>query len=325
MAEPGAHRRSQLATVDPVVSVIIPAFNAASFLERAIDSALGQAVDVPLEVIVVDDASTDGTSSVASGFDDRVRVVRLPGRSGAAAARNEGVRRARGRFVAFLDADDEWLPGRLSAGLEPMVSDASVGATFCLAAVRLPDGATHTFGSEVRPRWAPPRILWPDAQQCTPATICRRTALDAVGLMDAGLRAYEDQDLWIRLLERFRVVRIDEVLVVVHARHEGLSRSTPVDEQERDFRIVIERALARAPDRYAAHRRELWYDAEFRWADVRLAQGDRSGSRRRFARAFLLRPSVAALSGLALASMPMTVVEWIRVARRRRARPTPPG
>lgn len=118
---------------EPLVSVIIPAYNAEGTIEYAIQSVLEQTVP-ELEVITIDDASTDGTTCVVEGIrDSRVRLLRSARNSGPAAARNSGLKHAKGTWVAFLDADDEWVPDRLerlldaAAGSECFVGDWMVG------------------------------------------------------------------------------------------------------------------------------------------------------------------------------------------------------
>jgi glycosyltransferase involved in cell wall biosynthesis len=101
---------------DPLVSVIIPAYNAEPYLEEAISSVLGQDYR-PIEIIVVDDGSTDDTAGVARGFGSSVRYEFQPN-SGAGAARNKGVDLARGEFLSFIDADDLWGEGKLSAQMK---------------------------------------------------------------------------------------------------------------------------------------------------------------------------------------------------------------
>lgn len=100
-------------SADPLVSVVIPAYNSERTIRNTIDSVLGQTMS-SLEVIVVDDASTDGTVHAVEAVDDpRVRLLRSPRNSGPSASRNMGWKDARGRWVAFVDADDAWVPERL--------------------------------------------------------------------------------------------------------------------------------------------------------------------------------------------------------------------
>jgi glycosyltransferase involved in cell wall biosynthesis len=109
--------------VRPVVSVVIPAFNAARYLGEALDSVFGQTL-TDLELVVVDDGSTDETPQVVQGYGSRVRYVRQPN-AGVASARNRGVAESSGRYVAFLDADDVWLPGKLERQLEALAARPS--------------------------------------------------------------------------------------------------------------------------------------------------------------------------------------------------------
>lgn len=100
--------------INPTVSVVIPTYNRAALLGRSIRSVLGQSYK-DFELIVIDDGSTDETSHVVADFaDPRIRYLPLPHNTGAGAARNAGVRVARGKFLAFQDSDDEWLPSKLA-------------------------------------------------------------------------------------------------------------------------------------------------------------------------------------------------------------------
>src|SRR5262245_33960402 len=99
------------------VSVVLPAFNSADTLARAIDSARAQ-IYAPEEIIVVDDGSTDAIRDIVKSYRDELTFICLPERRGAAGARNAGIAAARGEAVAFLDSDDEWLPQKLQAQVE---------------------------------------------------------------------------------------------------------------------------------------------------------------------------------------------------------------
>jgi succinoglycan biosynthesis protein ExoO len=110
-------------SADPLVSVVIPAYNAEKTIRFAIDSVLEQTVQ-DLEVVVVDDASTDGTAKAVEAVgDSRVRLLKSPRNLRQAAARNLGMKEARGRWVAFVDADDEWVPERLEHLLAAIASE----------------------------------------------------------------------------------------------------------------------------------------------------------------------------------------------------------
>src|SRR5579859_7632126 len=111
------------------VSVVIPVFNNAPTIERAVASVLAQCFDGEVEVIVVNDGSTDGSTDILRGFGDRIHVIEQANR-GAAAARNAGVAVATGEYVAFLDADDEWLPQKLAKTVPVLEGSPAVVLVF---------------------------------------------------------------------------------------------------------------------------------------------------------------------------------------------------
>lgn len=180
-------------------SVIIPAFNAEQYVAKAIESCLNQTY-APHEIIVVDDGSTDDTAKVAESFPAPVRVIRLEKNMGLPTARNRGVQASTGQWLAFLDADDWFLPEKLDrqrlCALEH--EQAILIYSGFLASV---DGA-ESLG------WFhPPEVLWPKLRyRCAlvPSTVAlRREAFEAVGGFDPSVRVCEDWDLWLRLVERY--------------------------------------------------------------------------------------------------------------------------
>src|SRR5574337_356453 len=134
----------------PTVSVVVPAYNAAAFLRRAIDSVLGQTA-VDLELLVVDDGSTDATLQLLAGYGERLRAISQVN-AGPAGARNRGLALARGRYIAFLDADDWWLPEKLGRQVALLDSRPEIG--FCSTGTRV----VHADGT--------PAGDWPCAHCC---------------------------------------------------------------------------------------------------------------------------------------------------------------
>ncbi|WP_349370899.1 glycosyltransferase family A protein [Salinarimonas sp.] len=192
--------RTALACAEPVVSVIVPTYNRARTLARALDGALAQTYR-HLEVIVVDDASTDATEAlVRSRTDTRLRYLRQPANAGVAAARNRGVREARGSLLAFLDSDDAWMPRKLErqVALSRRRPDR-VGLFYTGLAVEEANGVSTTWTPRAR------GDVWRDMLHTnvvhfgTSSTLVRREALEAVGLFDESLPANEDYDLWLRI------------------------------------------------------------------------------------------------------------------------------
>lgn len=194
----------------PRVSVVIPAYNAAATIVRAIASAKAQ-IPPPDEIIVVDDASDDATAAIAET--SGARLIRLPAHAGASAARNAGIEAASGEIIAFEDADDEWLAGKLARQL-PLLGDAS----FVACGARLFDEAGKDLGplydgqipDEGANAW---RSLLARNTVATSCVIAWKRELLAAGGFDPALPVAEDQDLWIRLALRGKLRYVDAHLV----------------------------------------------------------------------------------------------------------------
>ncbi|ELY42001.1 glycosyltransferase family 2 protein [Natronorubrum tibetense] len=211
------------------VSVIIPTYNRATTLPRAIDSALAQTVD-DLEVVVVDDGSTDDTDSVLAEYDDpRVRPVVHATNQGANVARNTGIDHARGEYVAFLDSDDEWRSEKLERQLETLEdrSDEWIGV-YCDAVFELSgtDGwfrstaATVLARGDDRPTMEGGEeligeILADNVQPGAGSTLVVRTDVARdIGGWDEQLDRFQDPEFCLRVLEAGNLAYVDEELVV---------------------------------------------------------------------------------------------------------------
>jgi glycosyltransferase involved in cell wall biosynthesis len=215
----------------PEFSVVIPAHNGMPDLVDAVESALAQ-THAPMEIVVVDDASTDGSGdAVEARFGARVRVVR--GRFGSAgAARNAGWRAARGAWVAFLDADDLWFPEKLTTAAEKLAAAPEADWFFSDGAFRTLDGQLHAswFGlyADLVEPWcgAPIAQLFEVNFVLTSSAVVRRAALEATGGFDESLSHAEDLDLWIRLSRRGLATASRRSLVRYQHREGGLTRQT---------------------------------------------------------------------------------------------------
>lgn len=176
---------------DPLVSVIIPAFNAAPYLMETLESVFAQTYQ-HFEVIVVDDGSTDGTAEILDSYGDRITVTRQPHAGNVALARNAAIRQARGEYIACLDADDVWLPDKLEQQVAIM-KESSCSLVGSASRARLPqDGQARTVTIDdllLRNRFVASSVMM------------KRSCLDAVGVFDEdpGLVAVEDWDLWLRI------------------------------------------------------------------------------------------------------------------------------
>lgn len=188
----------------PTVSVIIPTYNRARMVGRAIRSVLNQTYQ-DFEIIVVDDGSTDDTEGVVRGFnDDRIRYMRHDENKGAAAARNTGIKAALGEYVAFQDSDDEWLPEKLEKQVRVLQNaPAEVGVVY---------SDVWRIRGNRRKYWRSP-VMGIGIQ----TAVIRRQCFDKVGVFDERFLRLIDADLLIGLSKYYCFHRIDEPLVNYYA------------------------------------------------------------------------------------------------------------
>ena len=225
------------------VSVIIPTYNYGRFIGEAVDSALAQ-TRAPLEVIVVDDGSTDDTAEVLAAYSDRVRVLRQKN-SGVAMARNAGIAAARGEYLAFLDSDDAWYPRKLERQMPRFDAEPSLGLVHCGAETI--DSAGRTLktsvdGMEGRVAEAMLRL---DREVIMPqgsSIVVPKRVAEEVGGFDARLPPSEDWDFCYRVAARYAVGYVPEVLVRYRLHGSGIHMN--IARMERAMLIALEKAFA---------------------------------------------------------------------------------
>jgi glycosyltransferase involved in cell wall biosynthesis len=226
----------------PRVSVVLPCYNRAWSVAAAVASVLAQDY-TDFELIVVDDGSHDETRACLAPFGDRLRLVRQQHR-GVSAARNRGVREARGELIAFLDSDDLWRPPKLTR--QTAYFDAHPEALICQTEeIWLRRG--RRVNPKTRHRKPSGWIFVPSLELCLvspSAVMLHRRLWDAVGGFDEDLPACEDYDLWLRVSCRYPIHLIDEPLVVKQGGHaDQLSRAPGLDR----YRIrALEKIIASA-------------------------------------------------------------------------------
>lgn len=200
------------------VSVIIPTYNRARCVLRAVDSALSQGL-ADLEVVVVDDGSSDETGEVLLPLRGAITYVAHDVNRGVASARNTGIRCSRAPFIAFLDSDDFWLAGKLTAQLaffrdHPDALACQTQEIWVRNGRRVNPQRKHLKPSG--------DIFEPSLKRCLvspSAVMLRRSLLDEIGLFDEELPACEDYDLWLRVACRHPIYLIDEIWVVKEGGH----------------------------------------------------------------------------------------------------------
>lgn len=241
-ADPVSHRGREPAR--PRVSVVIPTYNRAALCARAVRSALAQTLK-DVEVIVVDDGSTDGTRErLASEFGSAVRVL-CQSNAGVSAARNAGVRAARAPLIAFLDSDDTWHVDKLEAQVAWLDSHPDFALVLCdLAIVRTDGSLAGTLSRRSRlPRDGDILADVLRAPALVPSTVLvRKRAFEEVGGFDADLRTAEDVDLHLRIAARHKIGLLDRPLVtILQGDGSGLSM---LDQTNRDHVFAVSRFIA---------------------------------------------------------------------------------
>ena len=189
----------------PVVSVVIPTYNRASLIQHAIHSCLSQRAAPPLEVIVVDDCSTDDTQSTVARFSKHaVRYIGLPTNRGGAAARNAGIEAARGTFLAFLDSDDTWQPDKLRMQIDAITASTDPANTVCHTQVRA-HGLAREQCLPLRGKHSQEGMaeyLFMSHGHIQTSTLLVPTALAKRTRFDPALRKHQDYDFCLRLEDK---------------------------------------------------------------------------------------------------------------------------
>jgi glycosyltransferase involved in cell wall biosynthesis len=281
--------------VDPTVSIVIPCYNAEPYIAATIRSVLAQ--DLPaMEIIVVDDGSSDRSLDVVREQFPAVRVV-VQANQGVAAARNHGLSLARGEWVAFVDADDIWLPGKLKAQFDQMASIPGCRMSYTAwqvwpSVVAEPDAGYLAQLAELASDskrwsgatgWIYPQLLL-DCVVWTSTVLAQRSLFDEVGGFDTTLRIGEDYDLWLRASRVTPIHRVAHPYALYRTHPASITRSLPTD----NYRArVIGRALAkwgmRSPDGSVADKAAVRRLLAKSWSDYAGAhlQGGSLGEARR--------------------------------------------
>jgi glycosyltransferase involved in cell wall biosynthesis len=219
-----------------LVSVIIPVYNGEKYIRCAIDSVLKQDYQ-SIEIVVIDDGSSDSTLQILNEYGDKVSIYQQPNK-GSAAARNLGIKMANGTYIAFLDADDYWFPGKVSAQMQ------ALRATGCrMAYTRFlfwhadtdnawPDPASVIFqdrlafksGSKVEPRWVYADLLL-DCLVWTSTVLIAKEELNRVGGFDEDLRKGQDYDLWLRLSRTIQMAYLEQVSALYRLHGESITHT----------------------------------------------------------------------------------------------------
>jgi glycosyltransferase involved in cell wall biosynthesis len=207
---------------DPLVSVVVPTFNQAAYLSDCVDSVLAQTYQ-PIEIVVVDDGSTDATPDVLAGYEARIRVIRQENH-GAANALNNGIRASRGAYVCWLSSDDAFVPDKISRQVAAFEADPTLGLSFMGFDIVDADGRFKADRSDIT--WRHPDLLvsvfW--ANPINGSTVMMpRHVIEDVGPFDEELRADVDAEMWFRVLTRHPAAHIPGVHLHYRVHAQALS------------------------------------------------------------------------------------------------------
>src|SRR4029079_5584454 len=225
MASPGwgpAYDAAVSSPETPLVSVVIPTYNQARYLGECIDSVLAQSYPA-IEIVVVDDGSTDATPDVLAGYGDRINHLRQSNH-GAANALNKGIRASRGAFVCWLSSDDAFTPDKVARQVVAFGADPSLGLSFMGFDTVDADGRFKADRSEIA--WRHPDLLvsvfWANPINGSTVMMPRRV-IESIGPFNETLRADVDAEMWFRVLERYPAAHIPGVHLHYRVHAQALS------------------------------------------------------------------------------------------------------
>lgn len=308
----------------PLVSVVIPAYNAAPWIAETLQSVLAQTLH-DFEIIVVDDGSTDETAAVVAKF-ERVRYLHKPNR-GQASARNMGVHAALGEYIAFVDSDDLWSPEKLRLQMDLLrqtglawiycdacaIDDVTRGVLFTFSKVR------HQFDGDVLEE------LFLEDFIPMPTPIVKRQVFEQIGYFDESeaLRYVEDWDMWLRISARFPIGLVRRPLAQyrVHAAS-GIQSIQPQTLYKAHMQ-VIELAASRDPARLAPLKNRAIVMMSIRIGQMLVRRNDLTRARELFAQAIRLAPGkidayaywLGTIAGRRVTNSYIQMLHWLRRKR----------
>ena len=240
-----------------LVSVIIPTYNRASLLSRAIQSVLQQRYG-NFELIIVDDSSTDNTKDVVLDLkDERIIYIRHDKNKGGSAARNSGIRLSRGEYIAFLDDDDVWLPDKLESQLKRFKEvPSTVGLVYCGYRIVSSEKIISVVKPEIKGR-----VFDEALKKCFlggPTPVIKRECFDKAGIFDEKLPSCQDWDIWIRVAKHFGFDYVPEILAEyrIHKCQVSAGLQSKIEARKRILGKYEDELKKRAPI-FALHLRRL--------------------------------------------------------------------
>ncbi|BAB74770.1 glycosyltransferase family 2 protein [Anabaena sp. FACHB-709] len=249
----------------PKVSVVIPAYNAMKYLPATVESVLQQSF-TDIEILIINDGSSDNIIAwTAQITDPRVQVISQQNQ-GLSGARNTGIHHASGEYIAFIDADDLWLPTKLEKQVKCLDNSPQAGLVYTWTAwtdeTGKPTGvivASHVEGYV----WE--QMVVNDKISNGSSAMVRRICFDKVGLFDTELTSSEDRDMWIRLAAHYHFAVVKEPLTLYRRHSQSMSKNRP--KMLKNIRRVFEKTFATVPTEllYLRNRSYGWINLYTAW------------------------------------------------------------
>ena len=305
----------------PPVSVVIPTYNSADTIAGAIESVLAQTYS-DFEILVIDDGSTDHTEDVVRQFGDRVRYFKQENQ-GVSAARNSGIEKSVGKYIAFLDSDDLWCPEKLAEEIPLLDAHPELGLVYCDWTVVSDETVLQSsYHEELRPARG---YIFSELVQrgfiLTSGVVVRRECLDDVGHFDKSLKVAEDYELWLRISYRWKVELVDKCLFTKRKWDGGLS--SKLIETAANRIVLFQRFLNDLRDMTAQTRRLVRRQISLSYWDVGYDHFDRlcfAEARKNFRSSLVYDwRNVKALGYLTASYLPISVVRAVRTVKRAHA------
>jgi len=246
------------------VSVIIPAYNKAELTVKTVESVLDQTYG-NIEIIVVDDGSTDDTKERLTSYAGRIEYI-YKENGGACAARNLGIKKARGEYLAFIDCDDIYLPRKIEKAVECFNENPRFG--FVHTPVYFIDEKGRSRGryprfQKVPSGWISKKLLQKNFV-CNSTVVVRKTCFEKTGLFDEKIFTPADWDMWLRLAERYQAGYIPVSLTGYRKSDSYIARN--LEQSKREMLMVLEKAFERNPELPENYRKRLISNVYYRQA-----------------------------------------------------------
>jgi len=207
----------------PLISVVIPAYNAEKYVEEAIDSVLNQTFQ-DFEIIVVDDGSKDFTKEkVLNIADTRIRYIHKEN-GGPSSARNTGIKSARGKYIALLDYDDIWMPQKLERQLAKFNLEPDLGLVYSWVQSINPDGSHRFVAKPETEGWVYNDLIIDNFQHNGSVQLIRKECFEKAGYFDESLLNVQDWEMWLRLAKYYKFGVVREILVKYRVRPDSHSK-----------------------------------------------------------------------------------------------------